>query len=164
MKKILIGIILIYSLVFTMACPAKKTFRELKETSAKMKIYGTNLIQANIDAFRAGEVTQADLTKLNRVTRRFMEAITIYDDAIRAAETVANQTANVPTTTLDKLRIILDEQVVTEFFAVLDILRVLPIANSDKFKSIISGIRLTILAIQATVANVYNLQREQINC
>ena len=153
MRKI-IAMCLIFAVLLSFACDKKKTLRDFKEASAKMKIYGKDLIQANIDAFKANEISRDDLEKFNRVSRRFVEAVKIYDDALKTAETVMTKNENPPRTTLDKLNIIFEEQVVAEFFRILDTLKILPNANNETIKNIIAGIRLTILAIQAMLADV----------
>lgn len=158
MPKAFMSSILIVSVLFMSACPSAKTLRDFKETSAKMKIYGIKLIQANIDAFKAGEISQADLAKLNAATGGFVEAVKIYDEALKQTEIIVKETKTLPKDALDKLSIIFNEKVVDAFFKILEVLS--PNAQTETIKNIIAGIRLTILAIGAALGEFKQMQGE----
>jgi hypothetical protein len=152
-----LSLIFVFSVMLT-ACPNReKTIRTAREASAQMKIYGVRLIQANIDAFKAGEISRDEFARLNALTGAFIEGVKIYGDALHEIEVIADG-ATIPKATIDKLAAIFDAHVVDKFFAILEKLKITPGANSETVKAIISAIRLTILSIQSAFATAGQLE------
>lgn len=153
------------SLVFGLTgCPkAEKTVRTAREKSAEIAVYGEKLIQANIDAFKAGEISQATLADLNKVTRVFVDGVGHYRSAIAAAElAVKNGTGD--QSTVDTLYNVFDEKVVAAFFAILEKFSVLSGPHVETAKTIIAAIRLTIRAIQGAFSDArYQLELGEVN-
>lgn len=148
----IITLFLICSLLLLSTSCDKKTLRDFKNASAQMKIYGINFTRANIDSFKAGDLSKDDLRILNRATRRYLEAVKIFDAEIKVAEQIIKDSKSAPKTTLDKLRVVFSEQVVAEFNRILDTLAQIPGANNEKVKNIIASIRLTIATIESLLS------------
>jgi hypothetical protein len=159
MKKIFIACLMIWTLVLT-GCPkGEKTVRQLREKSAELSVYGARITTAFGDAFRAGEITQDQLRQLNTLTGAFTTSIGAYRDALTAAEQVVKESGEVPPSTIQMLEKVLDDRVIAAFFDILAKVGALPISQSEVIKTIISGIRLTILAIRGAFSDA----RKQLN-
>lgn len=159
MKKILVACLMIWTLVLT-GCPkGEKTVRQLREKSAELSVYGNKIVTAFGDAYRAGEITQDQLRTLNVATGAFTTALGAYRDALTAAERVVKESGEVPPSTIQMLEKVLDDQVIVAFFEILAKVGVLPLAQSEVIKTILSGIRLTILSIRGAFSDA----RKQLN-
>jgi hypothetical protein len=133
-------------------CPkAEKSLRVARENSAKMASYGEKIVQANIDAFKAGEISRELLVELNGLTGAFVNGLGGYRQALAAAE-AAVKAGDVDKTQLDYLYAIFDDQVVAAFFALLARFNVLKGPLGETVKTILASIRLTIRAIQGAFA------------
>lgn len=163
MKNLLICLIVVAAL-FLAGCPkAKNTYRSAKEASAKIQIYGIKLINANMDAFRAGEIDQPTFAELTRLTGRFVDGVEIYRTALAEAEKFLQQNGTIPADTLSRLNFLFNEQVVDAFLAITQKFGVLPEANSELVKTILAGIRLAVLTIADafSAARAFQLRSEQ---
>lgn len=159
MKKIFGCLIIIYSLLL-FGCPkGEKTVRELREKSAELSVYGTKIVRAFGAAFDAGEITQAQLCQLNVATGAFTEGLGAYRDALAVAERVVKEQGDIPAGTIQMLEKVLDDRVIAAFFDILIKVGAMPISQSEVIKTIISGIRLTILAIRGAFSDA----RRQLN-
>lgn len=164
LKVVLIVAILIWSLVMT-GCPkGQKTVRTMKEKSAEMSIYGAKLVTAFGDAYRAREITQGQLAQLNVATKAFTIGLGAYRTAIAELERQVEANPTLPAGALDRLQVIFNDQVVATFFQILAAVGVVSLDKSQIIQTIISSIRLTILAIQGAFSEVrYNLKLPQPN-
>lgn len=160
MKKYL-TLILIYAVVLlSAACPkVEKTFRTASEQSAKMKIYGIELINANIELKRNGTISAAELRSLNVYTGGFVAGVKIYQQALDEAEKIIKSGQPLPAGTLAKLSVIFSDNVIDAFFGILNGLKIFPNANSLAVRAILSSIRLAILATQNALGESFNVQR-----
>lgn len=148
MKKIILTLLLCFS-VFLTGCPkAEKSFRKARESSAKMAIYGEKIVQANIDARNAGEISQDLFRDLTSLTARYRDGLRIYREALTEAEKLAKSPAFDQKDALNKLSRLFDEQVVDAFLALTQKLNLISGSQSETIKTILASIRLTILAIQ----------------
>lgn len=153
MKKLFVSLLIVYSLLIT-ACPkGERTVRELREKSAELSVYGNKLVTAIGDAYRAGEISQDQLRTLNTATGAFVTGLGVYRDAVATAERTVRESGNVPAGTIQTLERVLDDRVIAAFFEVMAKIGVMPLANSEAIKAIISGIRLTILAISSAFSD-----------
>lgn len=162
MKKILLICVVLFSLLFNTACPekAKKTFRKASEASAKLSIYGEKLIQANIDAFKAKEISPETFNKLNSLTGKFVDGMKIYEKALDDAELVIKTSGEIPAGTLEKLSLIFNEHVVDSFLEILTEFKVVGNENSEVIKTLLAGIRLAILTIQESFTDAREFQNQ----
>lgn len=168
MKRYFTQFILIFAVVFSLlstGCPPKaqvqKTVRDFKVKSAELSVYGTKLIAAFGDAYRAGEITKEQLQTLNRGTGAFVDGVGVYRTAITQAEAIVNSGQPLPANTLSALSTILNDQVIAAFFDILVRVGGMSLAQSETVKAIISGIRLTILAISGAFSDARQLIRHQ---
>ena len=153
MKNFLIIFCLVFSLL-TAGCPkGDKTIRELREKSAEMSIYGEKLVAAVGDAYRAGEISQEQLRQINVVTGAFVRGLGVYREAVSRTEQIIKNGEPLPRDALGVLNRLLDAQVVAAFFDVLVKIGGMPLANSVAIQAILSGIRLTILALQSAFSD-----------
>ena len=163
MKKIFVCLLVISSLVFMTACPkAQKTYRSAKEASAKIQIYGTNLIQANIDAYKAKEISQADFAALNKLTGKFVEGVELYREALKEAEKILASGGTLPGGALDRLNAVFSEKVVDAFLKITEQLGVIPGGSSETIKNIVAGIRLAILTVQEAFASAHAYEQRSL--
>jgi hypothetical protein len=152
MKNLLISLIVIGSL-FLSGCP-KKTYRTAKEQSAQIQIYGIKLIEANIAAYKAGELTQAQFAELTTLTGRFRDGVAVYRAILNEAEKQVRETGAVEPPLLNRLESIFTNEVVNAFLAITQKFALLSPVQSETVKNILAGIRLAILAIQGAFAEV----------
>ena len=147
MKKLLIAILLIYS-VFLLGCPkGEKTYRTAKEASATMQIYSLNLIQANIDAFNAGEISLAHKDAIAKLTGRLVQGIDVYRRALAQTEDLLKTGKPLDGNTLATLNSIFDNEIVVPFFNVLNVTNLISGDKANLIKTIISSLRAAILTI-----------------
>lgn len=87
MKRIFLAALLLCSLLFATGCPGgEKTVQKARQASAKLSVFGEKLIEANIDAFRAGEISLDQFRSLNNVTRKYVDGVRAYRAAVDIAE------------------------------------------------------------------------------
>lgn len=155
-RQLIAAVVIGVFALFSMACPkAQNTYRAAKEASAKIQIYGTKLIDANIAAYKAKEISQADFAALNRLTGTFVEGVEIYRAALKEAEKILASGGTLPKGTLDRLDLVFNEKVVDAFLAMTQKLGVIPGVNTEAIKSIVAGIRLAILTVQEAFASAH---------
>lgn len=161
MKKLIISILILSLFCLGKACnseKAKKTFRTASESSAKITIYGEKLIQANINALEAKEISPVTFQKLTRTTGFFVRGAAVYERALEETENLIKQRGGeIPPATLENLSKIFNEQVVSKFFDILREFDALSAEQSEYAKTILAGIRLAILAIQDAFAAARDL-------
>jgi hypothetical protein len=158
-KNFAVLFVVIFSLL-TLGCDhakAEKTIRDFEENGAKLSTYGTKLITAFGDAEQAGEITRDQLKELNAGTRAFVNGVGLYRTAIADAKTAIASGQPLPPDTLGKLDALLASQVIDTFLGLLVKVGALPLAQSQLVQTAITGIRLTILAIKAAVADAHAL-------
>lgn len=143
-----IALVLIWCFVLT-GCPSSKTLRVARENSAKMSIHAAKLIQANIDALKAGELTQAEYNELTRLSGILVDGIGVYRSVVLGAI----ESGNTDRSALDQIYDVFDDRVVAAFFALLARVNVLPGGKAEAVRAIISAIRITIRAIQGAFAD-----------
>ena len=166
MKKLFTQFVLIFAVIFSLlstGCPPKaqveKTVRDFKVKSAELSVYGTKLISAFGDAYKAGEITKDQLATLNVGTGKFVEAVGIYRAAIAEAEAMVRDGKPWPTGTLDSLQLILNDRVIGAFLDILVKLGTLSIAKSEIVKTTLTAIRLTLLAIHGAFGDARGLMK-----
>jgi hypothetical protein len=134
-------------------CPGgAKSIRSAKEQSAKLKIYGRNIIRANVAGFKAGEISRSDLQVLNLATAKYIGAVAALDEGIKAAELASK--AGGAKFDLDALERILNSEVVPAFVEMLGKLKLLPAGGSGIVQQAILGIQLTIAALRTISSEV----------
>lgn len=153
-------VMIVASAVFMTGCPkGQRTVRQLREKSAELAVYGTKIVTAFGDAYRAGEITQDQLRTLNTATGAFTTGLGAYRDALAEAERIVRESGEVPAGTIQTLERVLDDRVIAAFFDILAKVGVLPLSQSEVIKTILSGIRLTILSIRGAFSDA----RKQLN-
>ena len=154
--KIITAFLLMYSLLLLTACPkaetVEKSLRKARESSAQMSIYGTKIVNANVEAYQAKEISPELFKELTVLTGKFSDGLKIYRDALDGAEKIFAQTKNLPSGTVNKLAAVFDEQVVATFLALADKLNLVRGAQAETIKTALASIRLTILALQGAFA------------
>lgn len=150
----LFSLVLICSVFFT-GCPSgeKTTIREFKEASAKMSVHGQKIIQANIDAFKAKEITAGQLADLNSVTRQFTNAVKVYREAIKVAERTIAAGEETVNGAAQRLRVVFTS-VQQAYLNLSNSIKGFPGANSEKAQAILAGIDLSISIITALFSQV----------
>lgn len=147
--KTFIGTLIVLSSLILAGCPkGERTVRQLREKSAEMSTYGTQIVKAFGDAYEEGEISQDQLRTLNVATGAFVTGIGVYRDALAEAERLVRNGDTLPPDTIGKIERILDAQVIATFFKILERVAGLPIERSQVIQGIISGIRITILALK----------------
>lgn len=160
MKKLLTSLLIIASIVLT-GCPkGEKTVRQLREKSAEMSIYGTKLITAFGEAYKAGEITQDQLRTLNTATGAFVTGVGIYREALAEAERQV-KAGEAPKDVLGRVDRILDAQVIATFFKILERIAGLSVERSAAIQAILSAARVAILAIKNAVSEAEQFIREE---
>lgn len=161
MLKFNLTLFILASVIFTFTgCDKSKTqksIRDFREKSAELSTYGGKLTKAFGDAYKAGEITQEQLAALNVATGAFTTGVGFYREAVAEAERVFKETGELPVSTINALSKIVNDRLIAAFFDVLVKVGVLPVAQSEVVKTVISSIRLLLLAIQAAIADVRNL-------
>lgn len=156
-KSIAMFLIWVTVLTFT-GCPkGEKTVRQLRTNSTQLSVYGAKLVTAFGDAFKAGEITREQLAALNVPTGAFTIGLGVYREAVAEAERVIKSGQTLPTGTIATLERILDDRVIATFFDVLAKVGALPLERSEVIKTIISSIRLTILALRGAFSRANEL-------
>jgi len=153
--------VILFSLLFNSACPKKveKTFRKASEASANLSIYGEKLIQANIDAFKAKEISFETFELLNELTRKFVEGVKIYEKALDEAEKLIKENGGqAPVGTLERLSKIFSAEVADKFTAILAKFKLISGEQSEAIKTAVAGINLAILAIREAFAGTRDIQ------
>ena len=146
--------------MLTTGCPkAAKTVRDLRVKSAELSTYAGKLCAAFGEAFTAGEINRAQLMELNNGCKVFASALGAYRDAVAEAERVVAGGGTLPTDTIGVLKTILDDRVISAFFDIMVKVGLMPIAQSTVVQTVISSIRLTILALQGLFAEAQNQLR-----
>lgn len=163
MKKpilICITFCLLFSQIACDKTKAQKTYRTASEQSAKILTYGEGLLQANLDAVNAGKISPETLSKLNNVTNPFVTAITAYEKALDEAEKLikAND-GKIPAGLLDNLSDKF-QFVIDAFLAVTKEFNLLG-KHSETVATILTSIRLAILAIQGAFSDARDLMENK---
>lgn len=159
--KSLIAIFLIFAVMALTACPkANKTLRTLRESSAKLSIYGTNIIHANIEAYKANEISANLFKDLTAFTGRYRDAVKIYRDSLDAAESIYKSTKNLPPGTIEKLSKLLDA-VVSAFTDLTTKLNLVTGSQANTIKNIIASVQLTFLALQGAFSQANQFREVQ---
>lgn len=159
MKKLISLMLLVCFAMTAISCgKGDKTVRQLKEKSAELTIYARQLSKAFNDGYEAGEITKENLATFGKLDDGFNAGLTVYREAIVAAEQVYKETKTMPTGTLNRIDRILSAEVMSPFFNLVVNLGVMPFAQSEKIQAIIAGIRLTLLTLQ----NLFSDARDQL--
>ena len=152
MKKLLTVLFLIYAMVL-MACPrGEKTFRKAQEASVKVQIYSLKLIEANVAAYKAGEISLETKDKIAALTGKLVKGIKIYRNAVGNSEQMLKNGQPLDGNSLATLNRIFDMEVVAPFLGVLTQINLLSGDKSELIKTIISSIRVAIVTISDTFA------------
>lgn len=154
MTRFILIFIVTFGLLST-GCPkAPQSIRDFKEKSAQLSVYGEHLIKAFGDAEVAGEITKEQLGTLNKATGAYVKAVGVYRAAIAEAEQVLASGKTLPAGTITHLTSILNDQVVAAFFDILTSLHFMTESQAQLFETFISGLRLTILALQGAFSEL----------
>lgn len=154
MKKLLTCLLLIYSLVFLTACPkAPKNVRDFREKSAQLSVIGTEIIKAFGEGYKAGEISQSQLSTLNAITGPFVKGVGVYRGIVKKAEEYIARGEQIPTDLLSQIERSLHSDVEATFFAITDVFKVLSPAAQERVKAIFSGLRIVIATLKTLIAD-----------
>ncbi len=154
-KNILVALLTSSLLLSMTGCPkAASSIRNVKEQSAKLKIYARNIQRANNDGFRSGDLTRDQLSTLTNVVAKFRGAVRVLDQAIDSAETAIREGADV-NNALDAVELVLKDSVVKAFDQLVETVTGFPVV-SDEVKNWIAGIRLALTTLRTLFAGVHS--------
>lgn len=152
MKKIIITMLLIYS-IFLLGCPkGEKTYRKAKEASATVQIYSLKLIEANIDAYKAGEISLETKDKFAKLTGKLVKGISVYRNILGQAEKTLKNGNALDGNALATLNRVFDMEVVAPFLSILSEVNLLSGDKAELIKTIITSLRVAILTISDAFA------------
>lgn len=152
MKKLFISLLIIYSM-FLLGCPkGEKTYRRAKEASATVQVYSLKLIQANIDVFKAGEISLETKDKIAGLTGKLVGGIRIYRNALAQNENSLKDGNALDGNALATLNRIFDMQVIPPFLSILSEVNLLSGDKAELIKTIITSLRVAILTISDAFA------------
>lgn len=159
MKKFLLSLIVISSLLFT-GCPkAEKTYRTAKEASANIQFHTLKLIEANIAGYKSGELSLQRKDSIAVLTGNLQKGIEIYRKALKEVEPYLKGNKPLPGDTLSKLQTIFKKEVVDKVAAITEELRLMSPEQSALFRTTMAAIDLAIVSIYSSFAEAENLQR-----
>jgi hypothetical protein len=125
--------------------------------SAKIQVRAIGLINANTEAFKAGEIDIDTFAALTHATGRLVEGIKFYRVELAKVETAAEVAkANPGKDVLNTLFVIFDSRVAGVVIELATMLKVISGPQSEKIKAIIAGLQLLISSMKGLFADARN--------
>lgn len=134
-------------LITSTGCPwsGNTTVQKARAASAKLSVLGEKVIQANIDAYKAGEISVDQFRSLNKVTRKYVDGVRAYRAAVEIAENAIKAGADARTE-LGKIQAIF----LTASNAAVDLaqeLKLITGSQAETVRNIIVGIELALSTV-----------------
>lgn len=156
MKKIILSLFVIYSMLLVSACPSPKTLEKAKSSSARLATYANEGVNATRELYRSkiltGEQTTAIAEKLIILAR----AGGAFDSAVKAAESTYG--ANAPRSETEKLFAMFSSEVVGNFLAVLSSLKI--VGNTGVLQETIDLLQTAVITIARAFGRGAEIKRQ----
>lgn len=143
MKKIILSLIVVYSMLLATACASAVSLDKAKSSSSRLASYANEGVNVTRELYRSkvlsGEQTKAIAGKFIVLAR----AGAAFDSAVKAAE--ATYGTNAPKPEIEKLFAVFSSEVVGNFLAVLSALKI--VGNTGGLQQTIALLQTAVLTI-----------------
>jgi hypothetical protein len=142
--KFSITLALVYSMVFLTACPSAASLQKAKDESGKLAGYANIGVNVTRTLWESHVIT--DITVKDVIATKFVvlaKAGETFDTAVTNA--IATYGTNAPKSEIDRIFATFDSQVVSNFIAVLQSLKL--VSNAAAFATVIATIETAVLLI-----------------
>lgn len=150
MKKILLSLIVIYSMVFLLACPSKKTaVREAVTASYSLSGLTVDGIAATAKAYNAGIIDTPTKDRIANALKTIATGGKRFNQILdKYAAEAADKNEMIPADKMEILNKIFSDEVVAPFLEVLQSMKILSADKAEYLRSAINALRAVILTIQ----------------
>lgn len=147
MKKILLSLIVIYSMIFLLACPKKDTaVREAVKASYSLSGLTIDGIAATAKAYNAGIIDVQTKDKIANALKNIAIGGKRFNQTLE--KYVQESGENMPTDKIAILNKIFSDEVVTPLLEILQSMKILSADKAEYLRSAINALRAVILTIQ----------------
>jgi hypothetical protein len=112
MKNFCFALLAVYAMFFQGFCTkAQSTYVGMVKESDKIQLYGRNILRANLEAYSEGSLSVETLGELNPLTGAFVDKMSQYRKALKAARQFVTADGTLPANRLAAVEQIFNEAV-----------------------------------------------------